>query len=72
VRVSCRRIHTNLGLNIEQIEGEGQLRPKAGEARSIGGGELKWREVALTNEVIDFNELLGQQTSQQPPAKPVA
>ena len=52
------------GLDIEQIEGEGQLRPKAGEARSIGGGELKWREVALTNEVIDFNALLGQETTQ--------
>ena len=52
------------GLDIEQIEGEGQLRPKAGEARSIGGGESKWREVALTNEVIDFNALLGQETTQ--------
>jgi WD40 repeat protein len=52
------------GLDIEQIAGEGQLRPKVGEARSIGGGELKWREVALTNEVIDFNALLGQETTQ--------
>ena len=52
------------GLDIEQIEGEGQLRPKAGEARSIGGGESKWREVALTNEVMDFNALLGQETTQ--------
>ena len=26
------------GLDIEQIEGEARLRPKAGEARSIGGG----------------------------------
>jgi WD40 repeat protein/serine/threonine protein kinase len=52
------------GLDIEQIEGEGQLRPKAGEARSVGGGELKWREVALTNEVVDFNALLGQETTQ--------
>jgi hypothetical protein len=52
------------GLDIEQIESEGQLRPKAGEARSIGGDELKWREVALTNEVIDFNTLLGQGTTQ--------
>ena len=52
------------GLDIEQIVGEGQLRPKAGEARSIGGGELKWREVALTNEVIDFNALLGHETTQ--------
>jgi WD40 repeat protein/serine/threonine protein kinase len=52
------------GLDIEQIEGEGQIRPKAGEARSIGGGGLKWREVALTNEVIDFNALLGHETTQ--------
>jgi len=52
------------GLDIEQIEGEGGLRPKAGEARSIGGGDLKWREVALTNEVIDFNATLGQVTTQ--------
>jgi WD40 repeat protein/serine/threonine protein kinase len=52
------------GLDVEQIASEGQLRPKAGEARSIGGGELKWREVALTNEVIDFNALLGHETTQ--------
>ncbi len=52
------------GLDIEQIEDEARLRPKAGEARSIGGGELKWREVALTNEVIDFNALLEHETTQ--------
>jgi len=52
------------GLNIEQIQGEGRLRPKMGEASSFAGGELKWREVALTNEVIDFNALLGQETTQ--------
>jgi eukaryotic-like serine/threonine-protein kinase len=51
------------GLDIEQIEGEGQLRPKAGEARSAGGGELKWREVALEDYVIDFNAILGQETT---------
>jgi hypothetical protein len=50
------------GLNVEQIEGEGRLRPKAGEARPIGGRELKWQAVALTNEVIDFNANLGQLT----------
>ena len=43
------------GLDIEQIEGEGQLRPKTGESRFVGSSELKWREVALTDEVIDFN-----------------
>ena len=52
------------GLEIEQIAGEGQLRPKAGETASIVGGELKWRQVALTNEVIDFNALLGHKTTQ--------
>ena len=47
-------------LDVEQIEGEGRLRPKAGEARSSAGGELKWRELALKDYVIDFNALLGQ------------
>jgi eukaryotic-like serine/threonine-protein kinase len=50
------------GLDIEQIEGEARLRPKPGETRSIGGGELKWREVALTNEVIDFNAISARVT----------
>jgi WD40 repeat protein/serine/threonine protein kinase len=54
--------HGAKGLDIEQIEGEGRLRPKAGEARLIGGRKLKWRAVALTNEVIDFNAILGQET----------
>jgi WD40 repeat protein len=52
------------GLDIEQIEGEARLRPKAGEAGSFAGGELSWREVALTNEVIDFNALLGHEITQ--------
>jgi class 3 adenylate cyclase/dipeptidyl aminopeptidase/acylaminoacyl peptidase/tRNA A-37 threonylcarbamoyl transferase component Bud32 len=50
------------GLDTEQIEGEAQLRPRAGESRAIGGGESKWRAVALTNEVIDFNAIVGQWT----------
>jgi eukaryotic-like serine/threonine-protein kinase len=50
------------GLDIEQIKDEGQIRPRAGESISIGGSELKWRQMALTNEVIDFNEILGQVT----------
>jgi len=55
------------GLDIEQIEGEGQLRPKVAEARSVGGGELKWRQVALEDYddyVIDFNAILGRETTQ--------
>ncbi len=50
------------GLDLEQLEGEGRLRPKAGEARSIGGGELKWRAVALDDYVINFNAILGRMT----------
>jgi WD40 repeat protein len=52
------------GLDLEQIPGESGLRPKEGEAGSIGGGGLKWRKVALTNEVLDFNAALGQGTTQ--------
>jgi WD40 repeat protein len=50
------------GLDIQQIAGEAQLRPRAGESQSIGGGELKWQEVTLTNAPIDFNAILGQVT----------
>ena len=50
------------GLDLEQLEGEGRLRPRAGEASSLGGGELKWRAVALEDEVIDFHALLGYAT----------
>ena len=52
------------GLDAEQIEGEGRLRPKAGETRSIGSGELKWQEVAQEDYVIDFNAILGHETTQ--------
>jgi len=52
------------GLDVEQIEGEGRPRPRAGEAMSIGGGELKWRAVALKDYMIDLNALLGHETTQ--------
>ena len=52
------------GLNSEQIEGERGLRPRAEEVASIGSGKLKWRAVALQNYVIDFNAILGQETTQ--------
>jgi WD40 repeat protein len=50
------------GLEAEQIEGEGQLRPKAEETRSIGNSKLKWRKVTLEDYVIDFNAIVGQVT----------
>jgi len=46
------------GLDLEQVEGEGRLRPKAGETRSIGNAELRWQEVAQEDYVIDFNAIL--------------
>jgi hypothetical protein len=51
-----------VALDIEQIEAERKLRPKNGVVNSTVGGDLKWREVALTNEVIDFNAILGKVT----------
>jgi WD40 repeat protein/serine/threonine protein kinase len=52
------------GLDFEQVAGEGQLKPKAGETQSIGVGELKWLEVALDDATLDFNSVLGQQKTQ--------
>ena len=51
------------GLDVEQIEGEGRLRPKAGKGPAIGSGELTWQEVAQEDYVIDFNVILGHRTT---------
>jgi WD40 repeat protein len=48
-------------LQDEQVEGEGQLRPRAGERIKAGHGELVWREVHLEDYSIDFNELAGDE-----------
>jgi hypothetical protein len=50
------------GLDIEQIKGEARLRPKAGKKASIAHGELKWRQVHKTDDVIDFNALVEKET----------
>ena len=52
------------GVENEQIEDEGRIRPRAGETRSIGGREFKWQEVAQEDYVMDFNVLLGHVTIQ--------
>jgi WD40 repeat protein len=49
------------GLDVEQMESEARLRPRTGEARPVGGGELKWQAVALKDYAIDFNRILGHQ-----------
>jgi eukaryotic-like serine/threonine-protein kinase len=50
------------GLDSEQIQGESQLRPKPGDALSIGGRELKWTVADLKDFVLDFDASLGQVT----------
>jgi hypothetical protein len=52
------------GLDTEQIEGEGRFRPKAGETKFIVSRELSWQEQALEDYVIDFNTILGRETTQ--------
>jgi Tol biopolymer transport system component len=51
-------------VDTEQIEGEGQLRPKAGEGPVRVTGDLKWQEVAQEDYVIDFNLILGNLAQQ--------
>ena len=48
------------GLNVEQIPGEAWLRPRAGEARSFGGRELKWQDVVLQDYVVEFKAIAGR------------
>jgi eukaryotic-like serine/threonine-protein kinase len=50
------------GLDLEQIGDEGRLRPRSGDARSIGGREFKWKEADLKDNVLDFDAILGQMT----------
>ena len=50
------------GLDAEQIEDEGRLRPKFGDATSIGGREFKWKQADLKDNVLDFDAILGQVT----------
>ena len=52
------------GLDVEQIGGEARLRPADGETRAIAGGRLKWKEVVMDDYVIDFNAILGHETTQ--------
>ncbi len=48
------------GVKMEQLKPEAQLRPRAGDKVSVGGVERAWRERALSDYAIDFNELQGE------------
>jgi eukaryotic-like serine/threonine-protein kinase len=53
------------GLDVEQLPGEASLRPVAGDAVSTANGPLRWREASLDQDyTIDFNALLGRETTQ--------
>ncbi|MGA2661661.1 MAG: hypothetical protein ABSH34_29615, partial [Verrucomicrobiota bacterium] len=49
-------------VDTEQVEGEGRLRPKAGDTRAVGKDQLQWRQLALDDYVIDLNEIQGHET----------
>ncbi len=49
-------------LDAEQIKGEGQLRPKAGDRVVVGIAELKWQEVVGEDYAIDFNAISSRET----------
>jgi hypothetical protein len=42
----------------QQIRGEADLRPKAGESVKVGGNELTWQNVTSTTNYLDFNSIL--------------
>lgn len=42
----------------EQLKGEAQLQPKAGDKVSINGKELTWRNITASKNFFDFNAIL--------------
>jgi len=49
------------GLDVEQIESEGGLQPKAGEKNSTVNGDLRWQEVTLERKILWQEENNGGQ-----------
>jgi hypothetical protein len=49
-------------LDRAQIQGEDNLKPKAGETVRVGGKDLTWREHRTKEQILDFNDLLGKTT----------
>jgi len=48
------------GLDRQQLRGEAQLRPRAGQKTLIDGKSYVWDEVHLADYIIDFNQILGE------------
>jgi hypothetical protein len=49
-------------LDEQQIPGEANLRPRAGEPVKVGATELGWKAIRLQDHLLDFNVLLGDRT----------
>jgi WD40 repeat protein len=48
-------------LEEEQIPSESQIRPRTGLRTKVGAVEMVWQAVDMTDFVLDFNQLLGEQ-----------
>jgi WD40 repeat protein len=46
-------------LDVEQIEGEGGLKPEAWDVAKVSSGELRWKPLALQDYMINFHSFLG-------------
>jgi hypothetical protein len=46
----------------EQVTGEANLKPKAGDKQKVGDKELEWKEYKVKDYFFDFNDFLGKQT----------
>jgi hypothetical protein len=49
-------------LGEEQVKGEANLKPKAGDTIDVGGKDLAWKECVAKDQVVDFNGVLGKET----------
>jgi hypothetical protein len=49
-------------LGQEQIPGEANLKPKGGDTIEVAGKSLTWKECQTNDQVLDFNDILGQKT----------
>ena len=47
-------------LERQQLPNEAQLRPRAGQTTLIDGQSFDWDEVRLPDNILDFNQLLGE------------
>ena len=49
-------------LDEEQVKGEANLKPEAGDKLDVDGKDLTWKECPAKDQVLDFNSLLGKRT----------